>query len=80
MTNPVIPAEAVKAAEDAVIEAMIEHGPDGHIDGYDKIARTALEAAAPYMLAEGWGQGYRAGLASMEFYGATPNPYRSNDE
>ena len=28
---------------------MIEHGPDGHIDGYEEIARAALEAGAPHM-------------------------------
>lgn len=45
-----IPVEAVEAAEQAVIDAMCEYGPDGHIDGYQEIARAALEAAAPYIL------------------------------
>ena len=45
-----IPGVAILAAEAAVFDAMIEHGPDGHTDGHDKIARAALEAAAPYML------------------------------
>jgi dihydropteroate synthase len=45
-----IPGEAIIAAEAAVFDAMIEYGPDGHTDGHDKIARAALEAAAPILL------------------------------
>lgn len=30
--------------EDAVAEAMVEHGPDGHIDGYAEIAKAAINA------------------------------------
>lgn len=37
-----------KAVQDAVIDAMIEHGPDGHIDGYQQITDAALKAAAPF--------------------------------
>jgi hypothetical protein len=46
---PDISEEAVEAVQQAVIEAMIEHGPDGHIDGYEEISRAALEAAAPHL-------------------------------
>ena len=28
----------------AIIDAMVEHGPDGHCDGYTEIAATALRA------------------------------------
>ena len=45
-----IPQEALEAAEQAVIDAMIKYGPDGHIDGYQEITRAALEAAAPHIL------------------------------
>lgn len=44
-----LPGAAILAAESAVFDAMIEHGPDGRTDGHDKLARAALEAAAPYM-------------------------------
>lgn len=30
--------------EEQVADAMIEHGPDGHIDGYQEIARVAVLA------------------------------------
>ena len=46
-----IPQEAVEAAEQAVSDAMYKYGPDGHVDGYQEIARAALEAAAPIILA-----------------------------
>jgi hypothetical protein len=42
----VIPQEAIEAAEQAVSDAMYKYGPDGHIDGYQEIARAALESAA----------------------------------
>ena len=45
-----IPQEAVEAAELAVSDAMYKYGPDGHIDGYQEIARAALEAATPIIL------------------------------
>lgn len=47
--SEVIPDAAVGAAQEAVKGAMIEHGPDGHIDGYEEITRAALEAAAAHM-------------------------------
>lgn len=42
-----IPSNAMEAAEQAVIDAMIKHGPDGHIDGFHEITLAALEAATP---------------------------------
>lgn len=39
----------MEAAEQAVIDAMIKYGPDGHIDGFHEITLAALKAAAPYM-------------------------------
>lgn len=44
-----IPGEAVEAARDAVREAMIKYGPDGHTDGDEEITRAALEAALPHL-------------------------------
>ena len=32
------------AADDAVKDAMVEDGPDGHIDGHDIITRAAFDA------------------------------------
>jgi len=66
----VIPDEAVEAAADAMapvvkkLEALI-------------LARAALEAAAPHMLAEAWQKGRSAG--QMDPYDRYPakNPYRS---
>lgn len=46
-----IPAGAIHAAEEAVKDAMVEHGPDGHIDGYEEITLASLEAAAPHIRA-----------------------------
>lgn len=46
-----IPSEAMEAAEQAVIDAMIKYGPDGHIDGFHEITLAALKAAAPIILA-----------------------------
>lgn len=45
-----IPSNAMEAAEQAVIDAMIKHGPDGHIDGFHEITLAALEAAVPIIL------------------------------
>lgn len=72
-----IPDKAVEAAEKAVIDAMIKDGPDGHIDGYDVITRAALEAAAPYMLAEAWEQGAQAEEDCPPLSRRPSNPYRS---
>jgi hypothetical protein len=74
----VYPSLAVPGDESSAVPWEFAHPARQYEDR--KQARAALEVAAPYMLAEGWGQGYRAGLMSVEFYGATPNPYRSNDE
>ncbi|MFI2563059.1 hypothetical protein [Paenarthrobacter sp. NPDC018779] len=42
----------VKVAREAVFDAMIEHGPDGHTDGHDKITAAALDAADSVMFSE----------------------------
>lgn len=41
-----------KVAREAVFDAMIEHGPDGHTDGHDKITDAALTAADSVMFSE----------------------------
>jgi len=40
----------MEAAEQAVIDAMIKHGPDGHIDGFHEITLAALEAGSGLMV------------------------------
>lgn len=44
-----IPAPAIEAVERAVADAMIEYGPDDHIDGYKEIARAAIDALLAHM-------------------------------
>ncbi len=39
-----ISRKAFEAVEDAVSDAMIEYGPDGHIDGSDEISIAAIKA------------------------------------
>jgi len=58
-----IPSNAMETAEQAVIDAMIKHGPDGHIDGFHEITLAALEAAAPIILAH---EAERARLERIE--------------
>jgi len=41
-----------KVAREAVFDAMIEHGPDGHTDGHDKITDAALAAADSVLFSE----------------------------
>jgi len=41
-----------KVAREAVFDAMIEHGPDGHTDGHDKITDAALTAADAVLFSE----------------------------
>lgn len=44
---------------------------------YIRDARIALEAAAPYMLAEAWEEGRQAEEDTPPLHRAEPNPYRS---
>ena len=75
-----IPGEAIIAAEAAVFDAMIEHGPDGHTDGHDKITRAALGVAAPILMAKAWDE---AAASIIDEHGNPivptniDNPYRS---
>lgn len=93
MTNQVIPAEAVEALAAVLAqEALVSADMDGH--GWDaenddpapfmprarERAHTYLQAAAPYMLKQGWDEGYRAGLFDKEYYSHNPNPYMLNNE
>lgn len=76
---PDISEEAAEAVQQAVIEAMIEHGPDGHIDGYEEITRAALESAAPHLMAQAWDEGMEAMYATTSSeWPPIPeaNPYR----
>jgi hypothetical protein len=42
-------SERVEVVRAAVADAMIKHGPDGHIDGYEEITDAALAAADAVM-------------------------------
>ncbi len=70
-----IPADAVEAARGV----LLPYVDDEHFDLSD-VARAALEAAAPYMLKQGWDEGYKAGLFDKEYYSHNPNPYMLNNE
>ena len=78
-----IPAEAVEAAAKALaIQAwgQWEYVPNELRKAFIRDAKITLEAAAPYMLAGAWGQGYKAGLFDKEYYSHNPNPYMLNNE
>jgi hypothetical protein len=91
----VIPAEAVEALAAVLAqEALVSADMDGY--GWDaenddpapfmprarERARTYLEAAAPYMLAEAWDEGYTLGYADCanKQEPNRPNPYMLNNE
>lgn len=67
--------EAVEAAAKAILSGM-----DERHHAY-KIAYAALEAAAPYMVADAWEAGadaYYSQLSKVSFgFDFIPNPYRS---
>jgi len=68
----VIPDEAVEAAAEA-IDYALQTGM-----GVGDMARDALEAAAPHLLAQGWDEGYKAGLFDKEYYAHNPNPHKQD--
>lgn len=79
-----IPEAAVEAAARGVHSALgFGAWDDRFAEVYFRAARAALEAAEPYMLAEGWDEGYEACSRDEEnsYWGSravtTPNPYRS---
>lgn len=90
----VIPAQAVEAAARAMHDEFCRDPYDsGHIGpacyDYKNEARTALEAAAPHMLAEAFEQGQKSGMRHADRLVAaakigrpelpgpiSPNPYR----
>ena len=86
MTNQVIPAEAVEAAAKAIHEAggfYKWEDPEGWREQAANLeARPALEAAAPYMLAQAWDEGYTLGYADCanKQESNRPNPYMLNNE
>lgn len=64
-----IPDAAVEAAAQALRDAF-----DWGIDGFEEQAKTALEAAAPHLMASVWNQGLTAGIRTTR--GDAPaNPY-----
>jgi len=42
-------SKRVTAAREAVADAMVKYGPDGHIDGYEEITDAALGASDAVM-------------------------------
>ena len=79
MTKPEISDEAVEAAGKAILAnaeviQTLEYATD--------IARWAIEAAAPHLMAEAWDEGEHAGYLNRgaEAFGLRrPNPYRKGD-
>lgn len=91
----VIPAEAVEAAARVLLGytgACVCHeaytgrnliDPDcRYHDVPPEVAKEILEAAAPYMLAEAWDEGYTLGYADCanKQESNRPNPYMLNNE
>jgi hypothetical protein len=80
-----IPDEALVAAAYALYR---DANPDSELKWYDigfheqdellRPARGALEAAAPYILADAWDEGYREADYDAPHSDKTPNPYRRN--
>ena len=75
--SQVIPADAVEAA----IRTMPEYTPDEEADSFDretndqcraKVERI-LEAAAPYLMARAWDEGFDRGAESYR----RDNPYKA---
>lgn len=90
-----IPAEAVEAlaavlAQEALVSADMDgHGWDAENDDPAPFmprararARTYLEAAAPHIRAQAWGEGYTLGYADCanKQESNRPNPYMLNNE
>jgi flagellar biosynthesis/type III secretory pathway protein FliH len=78
MTNQVIPEAAVEAAARSLNDAfpqMWEKMPEWAREEERKTARAALEAAAPYMLAEAWDDGHSAGVDHADGLDGGSNPY-----
>ena len=69
-----IPDEAVEAAARAYRHEF------PYDENNEHIVKLVLEAAAPYMLKQGWDEGYKAGLFDKEYYSHNRNPYMLNNE
>jgi hypothetical protein len=68
-----IPDEAFEAAAMAVMTEMLERpGSDGYVDGHREYARAALEAAAPYLMAEAAVEAAVSAVARNYGYAGTP--------
>lgn len=73
-----IPDEAVEAAIEALLASKL--GDHAGINGEEFVeaAHLALEAAAPFIAAEAWGEGHSAGvLDAATKRRMTPNPHES---
>ena len=83
-SRPVTTAEAVEAAVRIIHPDWEVTGEEWWKDAVRERLRTALEAAAPYMLTTAWDQGELAGSAKKVLedeyphLGLTANPYRKD--
>lgn len=69
--------EAMRRALRAAAPHLLD---DARRTSYEAGRDQALSGVGPIYKAEGWDEGYRAGLASVEFYGFATNPYRPTNE
>lgn len=72
-----IPDEALDAAVDALVASRLGDHKGINGEEFVEAARAALEAAAPYMLADAWEEGRQAEEDTPPLHRAAPNPYRS---
>ena len=83
MTNPIIPAEAVEAAADALVASKLGDHPGINGEEFVEAAIAALEAAAPYIekkaYERGWGAGFRHTSQAYRA-AAEPAPYMLNND
>lgn len=75
MTNPVIPADAVEAATDALVASKLGDHPGINGEEFVEAAMAALEAAAPHMAAAAWDEGYEGAVDAYDGRNVS-NPYR----
>jgi hypothetical protein len=69
-----IPEQAIDGAAAAIIVT------EGRAENIRALASRIVNAAAPFIAAEAWDEGYRSGLHAMEFYSMQANPYRKQGE
>lgn len=71
-----IPAEAVEAAIKGFTVRAQDHSTPSTGEVFKECLTAALEAAAPYMLAEAWDAGYEQADSDAPHAIKSENPYR----